>query len=229
MSYLNAYMVKRAEDDYSFVRQAVTPAAAGLALQLPSQKGTKKLLKSYAATGNVEPKAMEALKRQWDKLGVKRVIGHADEALYGPHFDPKEKILAVSKDDLGFLAHETGHAKNWKTAEKLLGKNGPKLHSLLYRLSSAGSGAAAGIASLSALFGADDDIVRNVGIAGSAAAAPMLAEEIVASARGANMLRKLKLPGKLKAFSGVPSYLVAAAAPMAPWLGIKAYDKITES
>lgn len=228
MSYLNTHMVKRAEDDYSFLRQAATPAVASMAIQWPSQKGAKKVLKSYAATGVAEPKAIEALTKQWDKLGIKRVIGHADESKYGPHYNTKEKILAVSKDDLGVLAHETGHAKNWKTAEKLFGKYGPKLHSLLYGLSRAGSGAAAGVAGLTALFGADDDTVRNIGIAGSAAAVPMLAEELVASARGANMLRKLKLPGKLKAFSGIPSYLAVAAAPMTPWLGIKAYDKITE-
>jgi hypothetical protein len=216
------------DDDYSVLRQSVVPTAANLAIKWPSNKGAEKLLRSYAATGAAEPKAIEALTRQWDKLGVKRIIGHLDEASYGPHFNPDAKILAVSKDDLGVLAHETGHAKNWKTVKKLFGKNGPLLHNLMYGLSRAGSKLSTGVASLTALFGADDDTVRNIGIAGSAAAVPMLAEEIVASARGANMLRKLKLPGKARAFSGLPSYLITAAAPMTPWLGMKAYDKITE-
>lgn len=229
MSYLSTRLVKSAsDDDYSFLRQSVAPTAVNLAIKWPSDKSAEKLLRSYAATGSAEPKAIEALTRQWDKLGVRRVIGHADEASYGPHFDTKNKMIAVSKDDLGVLAHETGHAKNWKTVEKLFGKTGSKLHNLMYGLSRAGSKLSAGAAGLTALFGADDDTVRNIGIVGSAAAVPMLTEELVASARGANMLRKLKLPGKARAFSGIPSYLMTAAAPLTPWLGMKAYDKITE-
>jgi Zn-dependent membrane protease YugP len=188
----------------------------------------KRLFKSYKAAKDADPEVAETLAKKLKRIGVDRIIGHADEATVGPHFDPKSNTLRVSKDDFGVLAHEIGHAKNFATSKKLFGKAGQKLHHILYGTSKVGSSAAASIAALSALFGAEDDTVRNIGIAGSAAAAPMLAEELIASTRGANMLRKLKLPGKLKAFSGIPSYLAAAALPMTPWLGMKAYDKIAE-
>jgi hypothetical protein len=70
---------------------------------------------------------------------------------------------------------------------------------------------------ISSLADADDDTVRNLGLAGTALQAPMVAEELMASTRGALKLGKLKLPGKLRAFAGVPTYLASAAIPMLPW------------
>lgn len=130
---------------------------------------------------------------------------------------------------LGVLAHEWGHALNEEAIIKHLGKKANSFWNKLYGLGQTTSGP--GLlgtmpALISSLSDANDETVRNLGLAGAALQAPMVAEEVLASTRGALKLGKLKLPGKLRAFAGVPTYLASAAIPMLPWGLRKAEPKL---
>jgi hypothetical protein len=130
---------------------------------------------------------------------------------------------------VGVLAHEWGHALNEEAIIKHLGKKANSLWNKLYGLgqSTAGPGLLGTMpAFISSLSDANEDTVRNLGLAGTALQLPMVAEELMASTRGALKLGKLKLPGKLRAFAGVPTYLASAAIPMLPWGLRKAEPKI---
>jgi hypothetical protein len=173
---------------------------------------------------------MEALKKVWDKLGVTYEGTTLASLLNGPHFNPSTNSIHSTVDDLGILAHETGHAKNFNDVAKL-GKLAQKLHMASYGAGRVGTAAGTIAASLAAAVGADDDTVRNIGLLGSGSSVPMLAEETLASIRGAKLLNAIKgvpFKGKLKAFVGLPTYLSAAAAPMAPWAAFKTYDAIKD-
>ena len=231
MSYLNTGITKRAgDDDYDFVRQNVAPSVAGLGLAVPQYVIAKKVHALGPTAGENAENALKGMEAIWKKMGLERVKDHWSEEMFGPNFNSRSNTLNVTKDNLGILAHETGHAKNHASIKKLFGKPGVLAKHIMSGAGKFGSMLGSVGGSLAALFGAEDDTVRNIGIAGSAAALPQFAEEIVASARGANMLRKLKAPMKsrLGAFVGLPAHLLAVAAPMTPWLGLKAYDKLKE-
>lgn len=232
MSYLNTGITKRAgDDDYDFIRQNVAPSVAGLGLGIPQFVLGMHVRNLDSTPGENSKKVLKGMERIWKKMGLERMKGSAAEDLHGPHFNPVFNTINATEDNLSILAHETGHAKNHATIKKWLGKPGVWAKNIAYGSGKLGMLLGGAGASLAALGGADDDTVRNIGIAGTAATAPMLAEELAASARGANMLRKLKAPMKSRigAFVGLPTYLLGAASPLAPWLGMKAYDKITES
>lgn len=170
-------------------------------------------------------KAYNALAKAIKDSGIKiiRESGHpasyANKTIYMPG-----KNLPV-----GILAHEWGHALNEAAITKHLGRKANALWNKLYGIGQTTSGPGllgAMPAFISSLADAEDDTVRNLGLAGTALQAPMVVEELMASTRGALKLGKLKLPGKLRAFAGVPTYLASAAMPMLPWGLRKAEPKI---
>lgn len=160
-----------------------------------------------------------------DKIGIKR-----KKSLDMPAFDPVKKTIIGITDSPEIMAHELGHAKNFNDVERAFGKTGKNIHTGLYsgskRLTLLG-----GIATpLASLLGADDDTVKTIGVAGSASSTPVLLEELIASVRGAKALGKAGkgMGSKLKAFIGIPSYIAAGIAPLAPWLGYKMLDSTKE-
>lgn len=138
----------------------------------------------------------------------------AGHFIYMPGKGGMENVGGKFGDHLkpGILAHEIGHSMN-------LGGNPKGLYPKLYAGSKLGSMLAMNAAGLSGLM-LDDSSLGYMGGAGAAVSAPMLAEEIRASARGYNLMRRLggsRLKA-LAAFSGVPSYMGLAAASSMPWL-----------
>lgn len=173
--------------------------------------------KYLPTSGNVPDDTwLKLFRKEMKRLGVKRIF-----SLDMPGYDPISKSIIGISDSPAVMAHELGHAKTFNKIEKLFGPAGSKLHTALYgmgRPSSVLGGVAAGIAGL---YGADSDTVRDIGLVGAAGTVPMLAEEVAASTHGFKDLGKVgkKLPYKLKAFIGVPSYLSAGLLPLAPWIG----------
>lgn len=149
---------------------------------------------------------------------------------FAPSFNPSlNKIYIPGKTiSPGVLAHEWGHALNENTIKKLGGKSLQNVWMKLYGLGSplASLSTTAALAAIGT--GASEDTLRNIGLAGAATQAPRIFEEITASIRGAAKLKKLNMPGKLKAFIGIPTYLTSAALPMMPWLAKKLDPKLQE-
>lgn len=231
MSYLNTRLTKSASDDsYDFIRQNIAPAVAAAGISIPQAWIGHQLLKSGPDSYEGAENVLKGMQDVWRELGVSRAKDYAKDVIKSPHYNPLDSTIYADVDNLGILAHETGHAMNDKSIKSLLGKPGSIAHKALYGTGRLGVMAGGAAASLAALLGLEDDTVKNIGITGTALSAPMLAEELVASARGARMLRKLKAPlkSRLGAFGGIPTYLLAAASPMAPWLGMKVYDKTVE-
>lgn len=125
------------------------------------------------------------------------------------------------KDDAGhILAHELGHARQ----RKLL------LDRWFKTLRGAGAAATA-YGGLAPFLRSDPDNARNDALIGTAGMLPTLGVEFDASLRGSNLMKrlaqqegtwsKMKLLDKLKyrlgAFKGFPSYLAAAALPLASY------------
>lgn len=187
----------------------------------------------------------------WDKLGspalsikvnernhfrdlVKEIkksgIGVTPKSTFGPAFVPDVNEIHIPGRAVtpGVLAHEWGHALNTATLKNLGGKSLQKAWMTLYDLGKPLSrlGTTAALAATGA--GASEETLRNIGLAGAAAQAPRLIEELAASARGAAKLKNLNMPGKLKAFVGVPTYALPLAAPMMPWLAKKLDPKLHE-
>lgn len=160
-----------------------------------------------------------------DRIGVKR-----KQSLDMPAFDPGNKTIIGITDSPEIMAHELGHAKNFKDVEHVFGKLGKNIHTGLYA-GSKGLTLMGGIAApLASILGADDDTVKTIGVAGAASSTPMMLEELIASVRGAKALGKAGkgMGSKLKAFIGMPSYIAAGIAPLAPWLGYKMLDSTKE-
>jgi hypothetical protein len=231
MSYLNTRLTKSASDDsYDFIRQNIAPSIAAAGLGVPQYLIGQQLLNAGPDSYEGAKDVLKGMQDVWDKLGVERVNNYKGAMAATPHYNPLTSAIHADVDNLGILAHETGHAMNDKTIKSLLGKPGFIAHKVLYGTGKLGMLAGGALSSLAALFGLEDDTVKNIGLTGTALSTPMIAEELMASARGARMLRKLKAPlkSRLGAFAGIPTYLLGAASPMAPWLGMKAYDKLTE-
>lgn len=105
----------------------------------------------------------------------------------------------------GILAHELGHHTGGK---------------LMTRANQFGR-MASGIGTLGALTATDENTSRNRAMAGSASFLPTLISEFDASRRGAKIMKNLKLPGRMKAFVGLPTYAMMAGAPMLAHYGKK--------
>lgn len=113
-------------------------------------------------------------------------------------------------DDLhpSALAHELGHAKQ-----------SPRfINSVLNmdRLALPGVGALGGF--IGTNLARDEDTGALAAGAGTALYLPKLINEIDASAKGADIMRKAKIPGAWRAFMGLPTYLGSAALPGASYL-----------
>lgn len=138
-------------------------------------------------------------------------INPGGAGLYGPHVKP------------GILAHEIGHGMNAKLNHEGL------LHKL-YPKSKIGSQIAVNSSMLGGMM-LDDASLGYIGGAGSALSAPMLVEELRASAKGYRLMRGLggsRLKA-LAAFSGVPSYFMGSTvAPLLPW-AIRKADRAVHS
>lgn len=137
---------------------------------------------------------------------------------------PKHKgsyINIVPTASNGTLAHELGHILQANAIRKKLGATGVKFNNLIYKAGKDLNSLLGSVALIAGLTNAEDDTVRNIGLAGSAVTLPRVGEEIAASIRGAAKLKKLGLKGKLAAFYGVPSYMLGATLPMMPWLSRK--------
>lgn len=173
-----------------------------------------------------ERKHFQDLVKEIKKSGVEFV----PRSKFGPAFDPAiNKIFIPGKTVTpGVLAHEWGHALNSATLKKLGGAPLKNAWSALYSLGHP-LAALSSTAALAAIgTDASEDTIRNIGLAGVAAQAPTLTEELIASARGAAKLKKLNMPGKLKAFLGIPTYLAPMALPMMPWFAKKLDPKLQE-
>ena len=169
--------------------------------------------------------AYDKLSKAIENSGIKIL----SESGYPASYLNKTIYMPGKNLPVGVLAHEWGHALSEDAITKRLGRKANSLWNKLYGLgqSTGGPGLLGTMPALiSSLADADDDTVRNLGLAGTALQAPMVAEELMASTRGALKLGKLKLPGKLRAFAGVPTYLASAAIPMLPWGLRKAEPKI---
>lgn len=168
--------------------------------------------------------AQNKLRRVIRKMGIDTM-----ESPQGPAISPdiargKQTLLlpAGSKPAGGVLAHELGHALNMRSVKKLAGKKGAIAHML-------GIGnlfmAANAPASIAHLLRADTDTLGMLGAGGVALTMPRLAEETLASIRGARLMKRLKLKGRWKAFVGLPTYFMHSTLPAIPWLSRKLQEK----
>lgn len=132
-----------------------------------------------------------------------------------------EPSVRYSGDDPGILAHEMGHAKNFKKSLIDPVKR-MKIYSNSLGLSSAAS-------ALSPLAGLAGDYSNEIGLGSLALASPYLYEETLASGRGGKALydfyrkagegRLSSIARGLGAFKGLPTYYMLAGM---PWLAAKA-------
>jgi hypothetical protein len=72
-----------------------------------------------------------------------------------------------------------------------------------------------------ALINKDEQKARLAALLGTGMMLPTIASEIDASARGAAILKKLKVRGRLGAFVGLPTYLMGATTPLWAYGGKK--------
>lgn len=160
-----------------------------------------------------------------------------NNAFFAPAIKPTDNI----KGSIGWgdgqlpaapvLAHEYGHAKNNELYRKLLGgRIGANTLMLGGIMAPAKLGAPVlGAVSTGATLLGYDDTALTTGLAGLGAGTPLVLEETLASARGAHALKKLGMGGRLKAFAGVPSYMMNASLPVLPIAGKKFVEKLVES
>lgn len=206
-------------------RTSLLAGAGMMAVPELSNLYGKKFLKAIKTLKPNEAQHFQDLARTIEDTGVKIIRDSM-----GPAYVPSTNGIYLPGKTVspGVLAHEWGHALNAATLKKLGGKSLQKAWMALYGAGTPLS-ALSSIAALSTLgTGASEDTVRNVGLAGAATQAPRIMEELIASTRGAARLRKPNMPGKLKAFGGIPTYLVPAALPMMPWFAKKLDPKLQE-
>lgn len=147
-----------------------------------------------------EEKVTNILKRFLKTKGVD--VG--DDVMYrgAPSFNVFNNFINLPKrfKNPAILAHEAGHAFGSK----------PQLWASI-----AGKQIGA-LSVLPSLLTPNEETSRNIALGGTAAMVPTLYSEVDASIRGANLLKKLKVPfsGRAKAFLGIPTYLAAASLPM---------------
>lgn len=168
--------------------------------------------------------AQNKLHRVIRKMGINKMESPSGPAMAPAIEGGKQTLLLPkgSKPAAGVLAHELGHALNMRTAKKLAGRKGAQAHMLgIVNL----FGLAQKPAAIAHFFGADTDTLGALGAGGVALSMPRLAEETLASIRGARLMNRLKLKGKWKAFIGLPTYAMHSALPAIPWLSRKLQEK----
>lgn len=192
----------------------------GLANLLAAQ-GVSKLSDTYSSNVVLkeQPKQQSLVKKLVkliEKDGIK-VETNAD-VKFPTFFSDTNKISFNGKNiPAGILAHEWGHGLFDRALKNKIGAGLTKAWNSLYSLGGASAPVALLASAGASVDGASDDTVRNVGLIGSALQVPRLIDEIAASAQGVKKLQQLNLPGKWRAFLGVPTYLLSTAAPMIPW------------
>lgn len=164
------------------------------------------------------------------------------------HFRPMEKIrdrhnqgkykveVRTSGGSPGITAHELGHAKNMKHG--WFGKRFFKSPTDFVRMAQGGSmlSLPVGLAAPGIMAGTENETVENIAAGVPLAlSAPLLAEETIASGKGAVALNKvLKNRGmgavprwkeSLKAFSGLPTYYAASSLPLLALMGDRLYGR----
>jgi len=136
-----------------------------------------------------------------------------------PKYDPKTHTAHYAKDSTGFAAHELGHSQQYKN------RNYRKYIMPITQASRIASTVGMLPASLIGFFADDESTINTVQNLSLLAMAPMMAEELDASARGANLIRKTKrykqmsrlkrLAALARPFSGIPNYLFQYLTPYA--------------
>lgn len=142
-----------------------------------------------------------------------------DKNVSSPTFLTSQNKISLNNKNIaaGILAHEWGHGLVNKKLQGTIGNGLTKLWDRLYSLGASTAPIAALAAAGTSIGGASDETVRNVGLVGSSLQLPRLVDELAASIQGAKKLHQLKLPGKLGAFAGLPTYLATASLPLLPW------------
>lgn len=201
------------------LRSFLLASTGTMAVPFANKLYAEKLVKPHWDLKPSERKQFKDLVNKIEKSGIEFL----PNSKVGPAFDPFDnKIFLPEKTTTpGVLAHEWGHALNSATLKKLGGKPLHHTWSALYGLAHPLNALSTTAALTAVGSGASEDTLRNIGLAGTAAQTPRLIEEIVASARGAAKLKKLNMPGKLKAFIGIPTYIAPMTLPMMPWLAKK--------
>lgn len=140
--------------------------------------------------------------------------------VFNAHYDPKTHTVNAPRSNYGVLAHELGHAEQYKN---------PLYRKTIAPLSTIGRAVGKYGILAPILTDNEQEARRNAKIAG-VMQIPTLVEEIDASRRGSRILSKhtAKKPAiigsksggalarammKIRPFAGIPSYLLAATAP----------------
>ena len=135
------------------------------------------------------------------------------------HYDPATNTAHFSKDSAGFAAHELGHSQAFS-------KRGYRKYIMpITKASRIAAGVGSFPVSMVGLFADNESTVNAAQNASLLMMAPMMAEEVDASIRGANLIRKTnrykqmsrlkRLATLARPFSGIPNYLFQYLAPYA--------------
>ena len=137
-------------------------------------------------------------------------------------------ITESSYRDPAILAHEYGHTQNKWLNEELKAKRQNKKIPIGSKLYGAGK-FAPGLIATGSMLTDNENISLIANSLGSATTAPMLWEELTASHKGSKALQeaakikniKLTALQKLRPYMGIPTYMAAAAFPLAMHFGRK--------
>ena len=200
-------------------------AAITLALQSdarrPEYSAIVKELEKLAPKG-VKVKSVNVSKKPFEVL---------KNPIAGSHYNPSTKTAYTAQRGInpnpGILAHELGHAKQFKNPSSLINKLAlPSRIATMY-----------GLISLPLLFAEDESTAKTMAGVGTAASAPLFAHEMDASIKGRKMLmeaasksgNKLGFLRSLAPFKGMPSYLLALASPYLLYKYLKSKDQYKEN
>lgn len=168
----------------------------------------------------------------------KKMVGLAEKDGIG--FEPIDDLQNAYYDMIGktigfdsswlpsvsVLAHELGHAKSHALKEKLLGEDGALAARMFLEALPSGLGSGAGYLSVPFLLAKGNRKLANKFALGALLAKiPNLAEEAVASYHGQNMLEDFGMGDISNAWSGFPSYVLEAVAPLA---GVTTTNKLRD-
>jgi hypothetical protein len=222
-------------DDKSIADQAKNFAAAqtgAAAVAIPSSLYGLGMMFNSGESRNLDRRT-DTWSRLTQHSGNRRPIRHASMiergiSGYGPHFSPETRTVNMGiLDDMGIMAHELGHAEQpwlqWRHRTNPLWKR---------LISAAAAGVtrvvpmkATGLSSLVSAFSDSEDASLASAAGASATYLPLLAEEIDASRRGANIIGraipKATLLQRLSTAKGLPTYMAAATIPFAAHYGRK--------
>jgi len=154
--------------------------------------------------------------KAFSKMGFKAPF---DLSAFGAAYHPRSNTVNAPKGNYGFLAHELGHAEQYKN---------PLYRKTLAPFSAAGR-IAAQFGVLAPILTDNEQEARRNSIVAGAMQVPTLIEEIDASRRGSNILKKqmASKPAvlgtktsklgqalmRLRPFVGLPTYAMAAMTP----------------